>query len=242
MRLNKFLAQCGIGARRKCDELIFNGKVEVNGKIIKEPWFNINTETDIIKVNNKPVTIESKIYIALNKPANVLCTLKDDFNRKIITDLLKGIKARVYPVGRLDYDVKGIILLTNDGELANRLIHPKYKVSKTYIVKVKGKVSTESLKKLEKGVILDDGKKTLPAKTKLIKISNYYSIVELEIKEGRKRQVKRMFQCINHPVIELKRIKFATITLNGLKEGEWRYLNNREVKRLYEITNAYNIN
>jgi 23S rRNA pseudouridine2605 synthase len=146
---------------------------------------------------------------------------------------------RVYPVGRLDYDVSGIILLTNDGELANRLIHPKYKVTKTYIAKIKGNIKKSELKKLEKGVFLDDGKKTLPAKCKLIKQDDEFSIVELQIREGRKRQVKKMFESVKHPVIELKRIKFATVGLNDLKEGQWRYLTQKEVKKLYEITNLY---
>jgi len=239
MRLNRFLAHCGVSSRRKCDEIIFSGQVKVNGITVNTPGFTVNPEKDSVTVGGKIIIPESKVYIALNKPANVLSTLKDDFGRKIITDLLKDVKMRVYPVGRLDYDVSGIILLTNDGELANRLIHPKYKVTKTYIAKIKGNIKKSELKKLEKGVFLDDGKKTLPAKCKLIKQDDEFSIVELQIREGRKRQVKKMFESVKHPVIELKRIKFATVGLNDLKEGQWRYLTQKEVKKLYEITNLY---
>ena len=235
MRLNRFLAHCGVGSRRKSDELIFNGHVKVNGKVVKEPWIEISQNKDVVEVYGKKINIEEKIYIALNKPKGVITTLKDDFNRKIITELVKGVSKRIYPVGRLDYDVSGIILLTNDGELANRLIHPKFKVAKTYIVKIKRNISFNKLKKLEKGIILDDGHKTLPAKCSLIKHGEGFSIVKLQIKEGKKRQVKRMFKALNHPVIELKRVEFASISVGKLKEGEWRYLSKDEVKKLYEI-------
>ncbi len=241
MRLNKFLAHSGVASRRKCDELIFAGKVKINGETVKIPGVDIDPSIDKVEINGKLLKPEKKIYIVLNKPANVLSTLKDDFNRKIITDLIKDVQERVYPVGRLDYDVEGIILLTNDGDLSNRLIHPRFKVGKTYLATVKGKVKDKEIKKLEKGVFLPDDKiKTLPAKCKIIKTTENLSVVELTIREGRKRQVKNMFKAVNHPVIKLERIKFGPIGINGLKKGEWRYLSEKEIDKLYEITKLKN--
>ena len=242
MRLNKFLAHSGVASRRKCDELIFAGKVKINGETVKIPGVDIDPSIDKVEINGKLLKPEKKIYIVLNKPANVLSTLKDDFNRKIITDLIKDVQERVYPVGRLDYDVEGIILLTNDGDLSNRLIHPRFKVGKTYLATVKGKVKDKEIKKLEKGVFLPDDKiKTLPAKCKIIKTTENLSVVELTIREGRKRQVKNMFKAVNHPVIKLERIKFGPIGINGLKKGEWRYLSEKEIDKLYEITKLKNV-
>ncbi len=241
MRLNKFLAHSGVASRRKCDELIFAGKVKINGETVKIPGVDIDPSIDKVEINGKLLKPEKKIYIVLNKPANVLSTLKDDFNRKIITDLIKDVQERVYPVGRLDYDVEGIILLTNDGDLSNRLIHPRFKVEKTYLATVKDKIKNKEIKKLEKGVFLPDDKiKTLPAKCKIIKTTENLSVVELTIREGRKRQVKNMFKAVNHPVIKLERIKFGPIGINGLKKGEWRYLSEKEIDKLYEITKLKN--
>ncbi len=242
MRLNKFLAHSGVASRRKCDELIFAGKVKINGETVKIPGVDIDPSIDKVEINGKLLKPEKKIYIVLNKPANVLSTLKDDFNRKIITDLIKDVQERVYPVGRLDYDVEGIILLTNDGDLSNRLIHPRFKVEKTYLATVKDKIKNKEIKKLEKGVFLPDDKiKTLPAKCKIIKTTENLSVVELTIREGRKRQVKNMFKAVNHPVIKLERIKFGPIGINGLKKGEWRYLSEKEIDKLYEITKLKNV-
>ncbi len=235
MRLNKFLAHCGIASRRMCDELIFNGKVIVNSKVVDSPWCEVDLEKDIILVNGKHLKLENKIYIAINKPKDVICTLRDDFKRVRIVDLVP-MKERLYPVGRLDYDTTGIILLTNDGDIANRLIHPRYKVEKVYKATLNNILERKDILKLERGVILDDGVHTQPAKCKLLKVlSNGCSIAELVIKEGMKRQVKRMFAAIGYKVIELERVQFAFITSQGLKRGEWRYLTSSEVKMLFKI-------
>ena len=240
MRLNKFLATCGVASRRKCDELIFSGKVKVNGNVVTSPGFNVDHEKDVITVNGEQVVLPKKIYIALNKPEGVLCSLKDDFNRKIITDLIPEIKERVYPVGRLDYNTEGLILLTNDGELANRLIHPKYKVEKTYHVLIKGQISVNELKELEKGMILEENEKLLPSKCKILNISKKTSLVEIKIKEGKKRQIRRMFHQLGYEVKKLRRVKFGPIKLGMMKKGEWRFLTKKEVKILYKITGLRN--
>jgi pseudouridine synthase len=235
MRLNRFLAHCGVSSRRKCDEIIFSGQVKVNGITVNTPGFTVNPEKDSVTVGGKIIIPESKVYIALNKPANVLSTLKDDFGRKIITSLIENVKERIYPVGRLDYDVEGIILLTNDGELSNRLIHPRYKVVKTYIATVNGIFNDKKRKILEKGVEID-GKKTLPAKCRIIKSSLKESVIELKIREGRKRQVKNMFSEVGNPVKKLKRIKFGPVSLKNLESGKWRFLTKHEVRLLKKIT------
>ncbi len=235
MRLNKFLASCGIASRRKCDELIFAGKVKVNGEIIKTPAFKIDPEKDEVSVNENIVKLPKKIYIALNKPEGVLCSLKDDFGRTLIIDLLPEIKERIFPVGRLDFNSEGLILLTNDGELSNRLIHPKYKVEKTYHVLIKGNIDEDSLEKLSKGIELD-GKKTQPSKIKILDMGKKTTFIEIKIKEGKKRQIRRMLKEVGYEVKKLRRVKFGPIKLGRLKKGEWRYLTKKEVENLYKIT------
>ncbi len=235
MRLNKFLASCGISSRRKCDELIFSGKVKVNGEIIKTPAFKIDPDKDEVSVNENFVKLPKKIYIALNKPEGVLCSLKDDFGRTLIIDLLPEIKERIFPVGRLDFNSEGLILLTNDGELSNRLIHPKYKVEKTYHVLIKGNIDEDSLEKLSKGIELD-GKKTQPSKIKILDMGKKTTFIEIKIKEGKKRQIRRMLKEVGYEVKKLRRVKFGPIKLGRLKKGEWRYLTKKEVENLYKIT------
>ncbi len=235
MRLNKFLASCGIASRRKCDELIFGGKVKVNGEIIKTPAFKIDPEKDEVSVNENVVKLPKKIYIALNKPEGVLCSLKDDFGRTLITDLIPEIKERIFPVGRLDFNSEGLILLTNDGELSNRLIHPKYKVEKTYHVLIKGNIDRDSLERLSNGIELD-GKKTQPSKIRILDMGKKTTFIEIKLKEGKKRQIRRMLKEVGYEVKKLRRVKFGPIKLGRLKKGEWRYLTKKEVENLYKIT------
>jgi len=235
MRLNKFLASCGVSSRRKCDELIFSGKVRVNGKIVKTPAYQVNPEKDEVIVNENIVKLPQKIYIALNKPEGVLCSLKDDFGRTLIIDLIPEIKERIFPVGRLDYNSEGLILLTNDGELANRLIHPKFKVEKTYHVLIKGIIDENKLKIISNGMEVD-GEKYQPAKVRIFNIGKKTSHIEIKIKEGKKRQIRKMFKELGFEVKKLKRVKFGPIKLGNLKKGEWRYLNEIEIRNLYRIT------
>ncbi len=236
MRLNKFLASCGIASRRKCDEIIFSGKVKVNNKIVKTPAFKIDPDKDKVSVDGKEVALPKKIYVIINKPEGVLCSLKDDFGRTLITDLIKGIEERIFPVGRLDFNSEGLLILTNDGELANRLIHPKYKVEKTYHVLIKGILNQDDLEKLEKGINIGEKEITQPARVKILDIGKKTTFVEIKIKEGKKRQIRRMFQELGYEVKKLRRVKFGPIKLGMLKKGEWRYLTELEIKKLYKIS------
>ena len=232
-RIQKVIAASGYCSRRKAEELISKGKVLVNGEVITEMGFKVSGN-DYIEVEGNPINEkEEKEYYLLNKPRGIVSTSSDEKNRKTVVDLIKTNK-RIYPVGRLDYDTTGAIILTNDGELTNLLTHPKNKVEKVYVAKIKGIITKENLSKLCNGLIID-GKKTLKAKAKILKIDkkNNTSIVELIIKEGRNHQVKKMFETINFDVLKLKREAIAFLTLDGLKSGEYRRLSLKEVKKLY---------
>ena len=232
-RLQKIIALSGYCSRRKAEELIEKGKVKVNGEIVKELGFKANT-SDYIEVEGKRINeIEDKVYYLLNKPRGIVTTSSDDKGRKTVVDLIKTDK-RIYPVGRLDYDTTGLLILTNDGELTNFLTHPKNNIEKVYVAKIRGLITKEDILKLCKGVIID-GKKTSKCKAKILKIDkkNNTSIVELIIHEGKNHQVKNMFKAINYEVIKLKRESIAFLTLDGVKSGEYRELSIKEVKKLY---------
>ncbi|MGB9779402.1 pseudouridine synthase [Caldanaerobacter sp.] len=234
VRLQKYLAECGIASRRKCEEYILQGRVKVNGKVVKELGTKIDPNVDIIEFDGKIVRREEKkLYIMLYKPAGYITSSKDPFGRPTVLDLVK-VKERIYPVGRLDFDTSGLLLLTNDGELANTLMHPKHEVVKTYVAKVKGVPTKEEMQMFENGLIID-GRKTSRAKIRLLSVKNGTSVVEIKIHEGRNRQVKKMCKAIGHPVIELKRTKIGDLELKGLKPGEWRYLTEEEVKYLKSL-------
>lgn len=234
-RLQKVIANSGYCSRRKAEELIINGKVRVNGKLVYELGTKVN-ENDDITIDNKLITKENKEYILLYKPRGVVTTTSDDKNRKTVLDLIATNK-RVYPIGRLDYDTTGILLLTNDGELTNLLTHPKNSIDKIYVAKIKGILTGLEIKQLEKGVIID-GNKTAPCKVKVRKKDKEHSFVQLIIHEGKNHQVKKMFEAVNHEVVKLKREKIAFLDLKGLKPGEYRYLSIKEVKKLYALKNA----
>lgn len=233
-RLQKIIANSGYCSRRKAEELILSSKVKVDGKIINELGVKVNSNSQIM-IDGKILSKEEKEYILLYKPRGVLTTTSDDKKRKTVLDLIETNK-RLYPVGRLDYDTTGLLLLTNDGDLTNLLIHPKNEVDKTYVAKVEGILSIQDIKKLEKGVIIDN-KKTSPCKAKVKKIDkkNNNCLVEITIHEGRNHQVKKMFESIGFKVIKLKREKYAFLNLNGLKPGEYRKLSIKEVKKLYSL-------
>lgn len=237
-RLQKIIAQSGYCSRRKAEELIVDGKVKVNGKVITELGTKVDYN-DTIFVNEKPLNNkEEKIYYLLNKPRGVITSVKDEKDRKTVLDFIPNDK-RVYPVGRLDYDTTGVLLLTNDGELTNLLTHPKNHVKKTYIAKIEGLVMKQDLEKLCNGVIID-GKKTSKAKARIKKMDKKtnHTLVELIIHEGRNHQVKKMFEAIGYTVLKLKREKFSFLNTNGLKSGEYRLLSVKEVKKLYsEVQN-----
>lgn len=233
-RLQKYLSSCGVASRRKSEELILDGKVKVNGIVVKELGSKVN-DNDIVSVNNVVVKKEEKEYYLLYKPEKTICSIKDDKNRLCVVDLI-DTKEKIFPVGRLDYDTSGLLLLTNDGELTNKLIHPSGNVEKTYFTKVDGIVTKEELSKLEKGIVLD-GVKTKKAIARIKKIDkkNNKSYVELTITEGRNHQVKNMFNYIGHKVLKLKRISYSFLTLDNLSMGEYRRLTIKEIKKLYNL-------
>lgn len=203
MRINKFMAECGVASRRACDEMILEGRVKVNGKKIDTPGLEINEFNDAVTLDGRRITLVSKkYYIMLHKPKGYVTTVKDDKGRKTVMELIK-IRSRLYPVGRLDYDTEGLLLLTNDGQLAYALTHPSHEVPKTYIAKIKGKISDTEVRQLRKGVEID-GKMTLPAVVKIIETDDEFSRVEVTIKEGRNHQIKKMFEVVGKEVVFLK--------------------------------------
>lgn len=233
-RLQKVIANSGYSSRRKAEELIKEGRVKVNDVVITELGTKVNNN-DSIKIDDLLLEKEQKIYFLLNKPREVVCTTDDDKHRKVITSLI-DTNLRIFPVGRLDYDTTGLIILTNDGELANILTHPRNNVEKTYIAKIKGKLLPNEMLNLKKGVMIDDVK-TKKAK---VKIKSYdkktdTSIIEITITEGRNHQVKKMFESVGHRVLKLKREKYAFLTLEGLGSKDYRTLTIKEVKKLYNL-------
>ncbi|MFA5074086.1 MAG: pseudouridine synthase [Nitrospirota bacterium] len=233
-RLQKIISAAGITSRRAAEELITEGRVRVNGKVVTELGTKADAAHDHIKVDGKLINPRQPLtYLMLNKPAGFVTTMSDPEGRPTVQDLLKGVKVRVYPVGRLDYNTEGLLLLTNDGDFAHLITHPKHEFPKTYLAKVKGVVPDESLHELEKGVYLTDGK-TAPAKIKKVRKEESNSWLEITIHEGRKRQVRRMFDRIGHSVIKLKRIKTGSLSLGDLPEGYYRHLTADEVRSLRE--------
>lgn len=234
-RIQKVIANCGYCSRRKAEELINLGKVRVNGEVVRELGFKVNMN-DLIEVNGEILDKkEDYVYYLLNKPRGVITSTHDEKGRKTVVDIINSNK-RIYPVGRLDYDTTGVLLLTNDGKLANLLMHPSNQVEKVYVAKLEGIVTKNDLIKLEKGVLID-GVKTYPCKTKIVKVDkkNNASIVKIMIHEGRNHQVKKMFKAIGYSVVKLKRESLAFLTVDGLKSGEYRELSIKEVKTLYSL-------
>lgn len=231
-RLQKVIAQSGYCSRRKAEEEIQKGHVTVNGEIVREMGVQVSSN-DQVMINGILLKKEEKEYILLNKPRGVVTTTSDDKHRKTVLDLIDTNK-RLYPVGRLDYDTTGILLLTNDGELSNLMMHPKNQIDKVYIAKVDGILTGEAINSLKKGIVLD-GKKTAPARVKIRKkdLKKKTCMVELTIHEGRNHQVKRMFEAVGYRVEKLKRERISFLDLKGLNSGEYRYLNPKEVKKLY---------
>jgi 23S rRNA pseudouridine2605 synthase len=235
-RLQKIISAAGITSRRAAEELIREGRVRVNGKVVTELGTKADATKDHIKVDGKLINPKQPpTYIMLNKPVGFVTTMSDPEGRRTVQDLLKGIKVRVYPVGRLDYNTEGLLLMTNDGDFAHLITHPKHEFPKTYLTKVKGVVEESQIDNLEKGIYLDDGK-TAPAKIKKIRKEEANSWLEITIHEGRKRQVRRMFDRVGHSVIKLKRIRTGNLSLGDLPEGSYRYLTPVEVQALREAS------
>lgn len=240
MRLNKYIAQSGLTSRRKADELIFNGNVKVNNITVKEPGLQVG-EDDKVYVNGRLIkTEDKKIYIALNKPAGFVTTLKDEFERPTVVELLTDVSQRVFPVGRLDYNTTGLLLLTNDGDLAYKLTHPKHEITKVYRAKIAGNISDAKLRKLRTGIDIG-GYVTRRARVDVVRQHSKYTVVEIEIHEGKNRQIRKMFKAVGHPVQELERIAIGEIRLGRLLQGHYRKLTEKEIEYLREATGALKI-
>ena len=235
-RLQKIIAQSGYCSRRKAEELITLGRVKVNGKVVTELGTKAEL-SDIITIDNKKIDLENKVYILMNKPRNVVCSASDDRGRKTVIDLIDNVNERIYPIGRLDFDTTGVLLLTNDGELTNKLIHPSKEVNKTYRVTIEGYATEEQLEKIRNGIKLD-GVYTSKAIVEVSKINKEKrkSIINITIHEGKNHQVKRMFNTVGLNVLKLNRIEFAGFKVGGLKEGQYRFLTSKEVEELKQIT------
>ena len=234
-RLQKYLANVGIASRRKCEELIIQGKIKVNGKIVTELGTKINPEKDIIEYENKQITNNKKnVYILLNKPIGYVTTVEDQFNRDTVLDLIK-IKERIVPVGRLDMYTSGALLLSNDGDFIYKITHPKHEVEKTYTVTIKGIIKQEEVEQLKNGVKIEDYI-TRPARVKILKTDEEKDISRLEIiiHEGKNRQVRKMCEAIGKKVLALHRSKIQNISVKDLKLGEWRYLTQKEILNLMQ--------
>lgn len=222
-RLQKIMAKSGIASRRKAEELIQQGCVTVDGKTVTKLGSMAEIGASDVRVYGKPVRLEEKVYILLYKPKGYVTTLHDEFNRPTVLDLVQGVKARVFPVGRLDSDTEGLLLLTNDGDFTNKLIHPKFKIAKVYIAKLKDRVEPQKITVLKKGIRLEDGW-TKPAKVVVLNQTAAFTVLKITIYEGRKRQIRRMADAIGHPLMELKRIRFGPYSLGRLQKGQWQYV------------------
>ena len=236
LRLQVVLARAGIASRRKSEELITSRRVTVNGKVVSKLGTRVNPNKDHVQVDGKPIAKapSTMLYILLNKPKGVLTAVEDDRGRPVVRDLLRGIKERVYPVGRLDWNTEGVLLLTNDGDLTHKLMHPSYEVPRVYRVKVRGIPDTKTLIRLRRGIMLDDGRSP-PALIKRLEDTGTNSWLEITVREGRNRLIRRMCQAVGHPVNKLERTSFGGLKTHGLKPGQWRYLLKTELTRLKRV-------
>lgn len=235
-RLQLVLARAGVASRRQAEKLIREGRVMVNGKVVLKPGTQVVWGKDTIRLDNRLIhRLEPRVTVVLNKPKRVLTTSHDPRGRPTTAELVKGIKARIFPVGRLDYHTEGLLILTNDGELAQRLQHPRHGIPKTYQIKVKGLPAARALQGLRSGIMLDD-RRTAPAKVKKIGTTGKNAWLEITIKEGRNRQIRRMCSAVGHPVLKLKRIRYGPIRLGNLRPGTYRDLTLSEMERLRKQT------
>ena len=232
VRLNRYLSMCGISSRRTADDLIVGGNVRVNGSVVKQLGYKIDTENDKVEVGRKLLGIEPARYVLLNKPGSYLTALgRGKGDRKTIVDLITGIPERVYPVGRLDYDTEGLLILMNDGELANKILHPSYELSKVYHAIVMGKVEGKTLRRMKRGTELKDGY-AVPDSIRIVRYDDKQTVVEIAFHEGRNRLVKRFLSEFGHRVLKLKRISIGPIKLGHLPNGGWRDLTTNELRAL----------
>lgn len=234
LRLAKYLSQAGVASRRHAEELISAGRIKLNGSIVTEVATFINPDKDRISCDDLPVSVPLSVYIMLNKPAGYLSTVHDPQGRPTVIELVSDLDIRVHPVGRLDYDTEGLLLLTNDGEFTNLIIHPRYKIEKRYVTEVKGYLTDKAQRDLCLGIELEDGI-TAPAAVRVIERNSAHTILEISIHEGRKRQVKRMCAAVGNPVIRLTRTGLGFLNLEGLPKGHYRFLGPEEVSKLKSL-------
>jgi 23S rRNA pseudouridine2605 synthase len=234
IRIASFLAQCSLGSRRKCEVLVKDGKIKVNGTVIKELFSKIDPESDIVKYLDKKLIIENKIVIALNKPPGFLCTLKDDFNRRTVIDLINDFKITkgLFPVGRLDFNSRGLLLMTNNGDFAYKILHPKFNISKTYEVVLSNRLKADDVKKMYKEINIDG----IKVDVRNIKISENNKKITMTIHEGRKRIVRRIFKEMGYVVNDLKRISIGNFLIGNLKEGTYMILNDSDLKKILMLS------
>lgn len=234
MRLNKYIAHAGIASRRKADELTINGNVKINGLTMREPGYNVKPG-DVVEVNGQRISGQEKMeYILLNKPKGYITSMQDEKGRPVVTELVADVDARLFPVGRLDYNTSGMLILTNDGDLTYRLTHPRHQVTKTYRALVSGVLSKEKLFRLRKGVDIG-GFVTSPAQVKIIRQAERSAVVDITIHEGKNRQVRKMFAAVGNPVQELQRTAIGDLRLGRLKEGHYRKLTRNEIEYLKNL-------
>ncbi|PID71943.1 MAG: pseudouridine synthase [Desulfobulbus propionicus] len=231
-RLQKVIAQAGVASRRGAEEIIRQGRIQVNGKVIKEMGYKVDPDADLIVFDGKPLRQEKPLYILLNKPSGYVTTLSDPQGRPIVSDLVQDIPVRLFPVGRLDMNTEGALLMTNDGALGNSVLHPRYEINKTYEATVKGRPTAARLHQLEVGIMVD-GHKTYPAKLRTLEQRQSQATIEIIIHEGKKRQVRKMFQAIGHPVLHLKRTAYGNLKLGKLAKGKYRHLTQNDLKKLF---------
>lgn len=232
MRLQKYMAECGVSSRRGAEKLIEQGRVQVNGEIIDFMGFDVDEENDIVELDGTVIKKETKkYYIMLNKPKNYVTTVSDDLGRPTVMELVRDINARIYPVGRLDFDTTGLLILTNDGEFANIVTHPKHVINKSYIARIKKPLDEVELMRLRTGIELD-GVMTAKAGAENVKNPKHGAEVKITIHEGRNRQVRRMLESVGAEVLSLKRLSIGSLTLGNLPEGKWRNLSDAEINKL----------
>ena len=230
-RLQKILARAGVASRRRAEDLILAGRVRVGGRVVTELGAKADARRDAIQVDGRRIVVEKPVYVLLHKPRGVVSTMRDPERRKTVAELVRGAAGRVVPVGRLDYKTSGVLLLTNDGEFANGLLHPSKRVPRVYVTKVRGEMSEDDLEQWRRGVVLD-GKKTNPAEARLLRHESGKTWLELTLREGQNRQIVRMGEATGFPVMRLARTEFAGLTIDGLKPGRWRYLTSKELTAL----------
>ncbi len=234
IRLNRFLAMAGIESRRKCDDIILSGKVKVNGEVVDRLGARVNPQTDVVEFEGKVIQPQQNLeYILLHKPVRTVTTVKDEHRRKTVLDIVQT-DSRIFPVGRLDYMTSGAMLLTNDGRLAYFLTHPRFEVAKIYRVLLDRVVRPIDLHRLQTGVMLE-GRMTAPCKAREMRVIDNGSLLEIELHEGRNRQIRKMMDILGYKVEELQRVSFAGLEVKGLKPGEWRFLTNREIQNLQDL-------